>query len=73
MCSSVRRHTLSGRYYSKVPRSVKRRSLTVLPDAVVPDCGPEPEDCAFAEQVGDVSTHSACPPLTVPKSRGVHI
>jgi hypothetical protein len=34
-----------------VPHSVKRRSLSVLPDAVVPDCEPETDDGAFAEQV----------------------
>jgi hypothetical protein len=55
-CSSVRRHTLSGRCNSGVPRSVKRRSLTVLPDAALPEFGPEAEDCAFADQVGDICT-----------------
>jgi hypothetical protein len=59
MCSSAQRHHLSDRYYARVPRSVKRRSLSVLPDAVVPDIESETDGRAFAEQVGD----TYCMPL----------
>ena len=51
MCSSVRRHQLLDPYCSRVPRSVKRRSLSMLPDATVPDTEPDTEDRAFVEQV----------------------
>lgn len=47
---------MAGRCNSGAPRSVKRRSLTVLPDAEVADFGLESEDHAFAEQVGTMRT-----------------
>jgi hypothetical protein len=54
--SLVRRHTMAGRCDARAPRSIKRRSLTVLPDADMPGCGLDMEDAAFAEQVSWVAS-----------------
>jgi hypothetical protein len=69
-CSSVRRHTMAGQCGSGVPRSIKRRSLTVLPDAAVLEFGLEAEDPAFADQVGEVTTWaSSCSVSGPPPNR----